>query len=158
MTALEIKLAIGAAVLAVSLAAFAWYHHHVILEGEAKIEASDKAASAALQKLTDAQTAHNQQLATQAEQAATHEQQTVDDYAKSHPVGDVRVCHASNDSGGGLPQASPPHGGAQSAGAGSLVIPAVPDSAPGPNIGPGLTEIVLAAARMATIDAEWQRR
>lgn len=157
MTALEIKLAIGAGILAVSLAAFAWYHHHVILEGEAKIEASDTKATAALKAKADADTAHNLTLATQAQQAADHEQQAIADYAQSHPTGDVRVCH-TNDSGSGLPKASPLVGGTPSTSPGSTALPAVPDSATGPNIGPGLTELMLSAARLATVYRESQQR
>jgi len=155
VTALEIKLAIGAAILAVSLAAFAWYHHRVILEGEAKIEASDAKATAALKAKTDAETAKNEALASQAKQAADHEQQALDNYARAHPIGDVRVCHTSNNSGPKLPQAGPANGGAQSSSPGSAPVPAMPAS---PDIGPALGELMLDAARLATLNAEWQHR
>lgn len=158
MTALEIKLAIGAAVLAVSLAAFAWYHHHVILEGEAKIEASDAKATQAAKDKADADTAHNLTLSTQAKQAADHEQQAIAYYARDHPVGDVRVCHATNNSGSAVPKASTVASGTQGASPRPDMVPAVPDATPGPDIGPGLTELVSAASRLATLDAERQQR
>lgn len=156
MTAqIRLYLEIGAAV--VLAIAFSLFVHHERAVGAQKIEISDAKATKAAKDLADAQTAHKQVLATQAKQAADHEQQIIVDYARDHPAGDVRVCHA-NIGGPGVPQGSTSHGGTQSAGTGSAAIPGVPDATPGPNIGPGLTEIVLSAARLATLHAEWQRR
>lgn len=153
----QIRLYLEIAAVVVLLTVFGLYHHHVLMEGEAKIEASDAKATKAAKEKADAETAHNQVLATQAKQAADHEQQAITAYAHDHPTGDVRVCHA-NPGGPGVRKVSTLNGGAQSASTGSASVPAVPDATPGPDIGPGLTELVLSAARLATIDAEWQSR
>jgi hypothetical protein len=151
-TQIRLYLEIGAAV--VLLIAFGLFVHHERAVGAQKIEASDAKATAAVQALAAAQTQHLQDLSTQAEQAAAHEQQTVDAYSLAHPVGIVRLCN-QDQRVPGLPKTSTTAGGTPSAGPGPAPVPTVPAS---PDIGPNLGELMLDAARLATLHAEWQHR
>lgn len=136
------------------VAAFSWYTVHERDIGAHKIEVSDAKATLAAQDLADAETKHAQDLANQAEQAAIHEQKTVDNYAITHPVGVVRLCPKDSGSAS-VPKASAPAGGTTGTSTGPGAVPTV---SRGPDIGPELSELMLDAARLALIDGEWQRR
>ena len=156
MTTLEVKLAIAAGLLVIGLVTLGLYHHHVLIEGEQKIEASDAKALDAAKKQADAETALNREKASKADEIQDATQKAVADYAAAHaPV--VRVCHTSN-SVPGVPKTSAPIGNPTGASAGPAAVPAVPDSAPGPDIGPGLAAIVSAAATVANIYRDCQTR
>lgn len=134
--------------------AFGLFVHHERAVGAQKILASDTAAEAALKKLTDAQTAHEQELATQAEQAAKNEQKAIDNYALTHPVGVVRLCGA-NPGGSRVPQTSPIVSGTQDPSPRPDPLSAVPAS---PDIGPALSDLMQSAARLAITVREFQQR
>jgi hypothetical protein len=150
----QIRLYLEIAAVVVLLVAFGLYTAHERHVGQQTIEASDAKATAAVKALADAQTKHEQELANQAEQAAAHEQKTVDNYNLTNPVGVIRLC-GSNDSGPSVPKAAAVSGGASSTQPRSDPVPAVPAS---PDIGPGLSELMLDAARLAVIDRECQQR
>ena len=144
---LEIAAAI---VLAIAFGLYTLHERHV---GQSAIQASDAKASAAAKALSEAQTKHLQDLSTQAELAAAHEQKTLDNYALSHPIGPVRLCQDPGSAG--VPKASTAASGTANTSAGPAAVSAVPAR---PDIGPGLTELVLSASRLATLYAEYQQR
>lgn len=151
-TQIRLYLEIAAAVvLAIAFGLYTVHERHV---GQQAIEISDAKATAAAQALAAAQTQHLQDLSTQAEQAAAHEQQTIDAYSLAHPVGVVRLC-GQNQGSPGVPKASAVAGSAPNPSPGPAAVPAVSAS---PDIGPNLSELMLDAARLATLHAEWQHR
>ena len=154
----ELKLYFGLAGAAIVLAAFTWWSVHERGIEHKKDVAADSAALAVRHTEVVAQTAENIARADAADSGAQHDQQVIDDYVKSHPTGDVRVCHAAGDSVQRVPAIQTVDRGAKGAGAGSGTIPEVPAGTPGPNIGPGLDELMLAASRLAVIDRDRQQR
>jgi hypothetical protein len=149
-----LRLAAGAIVLA----AFTWWSVHERGIEHKKDVATDNAALAVRHTEVVAQTTANIAKADTADLGADHDQKLIDDYVKSHPTGDVRMCHPAGDSVQRVPANQAADRSAQGTGAGSGAVSEVPAGTPGPNIGPGLDELMLAASRLAVIDRDRQRR
>jgi hypothetical protein len=154
----ELKLYFGLAGAAIVLAAFTWWSVHERSIEHKKDVAADNSALAVRHTEVVAETAANVAKADTADLGATHDQSVIDDYVKSHPTGDVRMCRPAGDSVQRVPAVQTADGGSAGPGAGSGAVPEVPAGTPGPNIGPGLDELMLAASRLAVIDRDRQQR
>lgn len=146
---------LGASIVLVGVV---WWTVHERDVGEARVQAADTAASARLQQATDAKTESLQQAATKSAQEAANARNELDHYVAAHPVGVVRLCNTTNGGGSGLSQARPTPSVQPGPGSGSGSLPAVPASAPGPDIGPGLALLVSAASELAVEREELRER
>ncbi len=152
----QIRLYLEIAAVLVLLAAFGLYTWHERTVGAEHISQADAKAQSAAQKQADAETQLNLAKAAKADEVAASAQKAVDTYVASQPIEPVRLCSNSR-----LPipgQGSRPNPTAQSTGAGPNALPKVQSGTVGADIGPGFTEIVLSAARVAVLYNDLQQR
>lgn len=152
----QIRLYLELAAVAVLLIAFALFVHHERAVGAEKVHTADAKALQAARKQAYAETALNLERAAKADAGARSAQKAVDDYVAAQPIEPVRLC-ANNR----IPV--PAQGSAivpapQGAGPGSAPVREVQSGIAGPDIGPGFTELVLAAARVAVLYNDLQQR
>jgi hypothetical protein len=155
MMTLRLYLEIAGACAIFALAGWIFFgaehHEHV------KDVAIDSRATQAVEREADAQTEANAVKAAVAAQGADSDQKRIDAYAAAHPIEPIRLCQP-DPRGGRLPQARTVAGGVTNSLPGPGSFSAVPERPAGPDISEGLTELVLAASRLAVIDAERQQR
>jgi hypothetical protein len=152
----QIRLYLELGALVVLLIAFCLFVHHERTVGAAHITQADAKAQDAAKKQADAETQLNIAKAAQADEVASSAQKAVDTYVAAQPIDDVRLCSYSR-----LPvpsQGSAPVAATQGGGTGSATIREVQNGTPGPNIGPGLDELVLSASRVAVLYNDLQQR
>jgi hypothetical protein len=156
----ELKLYFGLAGAAIVLAAFTWWSVHERGIEHKKDVAADNIALAVRHTEVVKQTAANIAKADAADSGADHDQQVIDAYVAAHPSQPVRLCVSTGNSGQRGPANQTANGGAQGSGPGSAAVREVQDGAaqPGPDIGTGLDELVLSAARVATLYRDEQLR
>jgi hypothetical protein len=154
---LSIRAYVEAGAALVLVAALWWFGFHEREVGKTVIEREDTAATAKVQARADEETEANAIKAAIAAEGAAHDQRHVDQYAAAHPIEPVRVCHPDGGSGS-VSQARTVAGGVTNSLPGPGSFSAVPERPAGPDISEGLTELVLAASRLAVIDAERQQR
>ena len=147
---LEIAAAI---VLAIAFGLYTWHERTV---GAENIHTADAKALQAAQKQADAETQLNLAKASKADEVAASAQKAVDTYVAAQPIEPVRLCSNNRIQ---LPaQGSTVIPTAQSGGTGSNPVPQVQSGTAGPDIGAGLTELVLSAARVAVLYNDLQQR
>lgn len=122
---------------------------HLIHEGEARIEATDKAARADERAKVKLEQVDLQHRASLAEAKANATQASFDDYMRNSSVG-FRVCYAPGDSGRGLSGDAGPNEGNAVPGAGSEVVYAVPAGA--------ANTVLRAAGRLAILYGQYQQQ
>lgn len=136
--------------------AFGMFVHHERVVGAQSITQADAKAQAAAKSQADAETQLNLAKAAKADEVAASAQKAVDDYVAHQPVDPVRLCAYNRIT---IPsQGSAPNTIAQGGGTGSATLPQMQSGTPGPDIGPGFTEIVLSAARVAVLYNDLQQR
>jgi len=143
----------AAVVLAI---AFGLFVHHERAVGAMKINTADAKALQAAHEKADVETALNLERAAKADAGAVSAQKAVDDYVAAQPIEPVRLC-ANNR----LPvpgQGSTADPASQDPRTGSTAVPQVQGGTPGPDIGPGLDELVLSASRVAVLYNNLQQR
>lgn len=149
LSTLETYLAsIGLALLAL----VAWSAHERAV-GEKAIRDADAQQLVVAEQKAAQQTAALQAQVDVARQEASDAQITLNRYIADHPVGRV-VCSVTPS--GPVPQGPGTTGGTQGGGTGPNVVPGVPPSTTTGDIGPGLTILVQAAARLAVLEHEWE--
>lgn len=153
----QIRLYVEIASAIVLLAAFALFVHHERVVGAEHISAADAKALSAAKDRDDAQTALNIERAAKADAGARSAQDAVDAYVAAHPTEPSRVCYSYSS------QPVPSKGSAAvksapSAGTGSAPVREVQNRDAGPNIGPGIDELVLSASHLAALYADRQQR
>lgn len=146
------------AAVAVLLIAFGLYSYHEREVGEANLQHSIDAATLKAENDAQRQTKALQTKADAATQEALNAQKSLADYMDAHPVGDVRVCHAVSGGSPSVPTTATAPGTVAGAAAAAGDVRIVSASAPGPDIGRGLSAIVLAAGVLATDETEFQAR
>lgn len=134
-----------------------WYHHKLIVEGIAKQQAIDDAASATLIAKTAEQTAELQAKATTAEQAYDKERNDDQNYRDSHPIEPVRLCLSTTASRIIVSQGGALNAGNAGSGPSSADVSKVPtgDSSSGGGAGPDIANLLgLLAGRADEVSAE----
>lgn len=149
------KLESGLICVGVLLLGYIFWAHHERAIGEAAIKAADAKALAVAEQKAAQESAALQAQVNSAQQEAQSAQDSLNQYIAAHPIGSV-VCNVVPSRP--VPKTPGTAGGTQGSGTGPSPVPAVPA---GPvatgNIGPGLTVLMQAAARLAVLDAEWQQ-
>jgi hypothetical protein len=157
MSLLELRLAfLLAGVLALG-GLLLWHDHGEIQKGREQIEKSDAKADAALKAKMAAESQARQDKANQIEKEADHVQTAIDDYATAHPVGVVRLCGHSNQSGGGVRQGTADLGGAPAAPGRPAAVPPVLGVDDGPDLSGGIDAILSAAEELGVVYQEAHR-
>lgn len=154
LSALETKLA-GIVILVIAFAGWlAWHDHKEIAKGEARIEASDKSATDALDAKTKAETERDQAKADAAHIGAKSAQDAVNQFVLDHPPQPVRLCRTANNSASGLSTAGQGGSGASSPTTGSASVSKVLGGDQGPDISGGIDAILLAATELGIVNQE----
>lgn len=159
MTTLTIREIILLILIVLGVIGVVWYNHHERQIGGLEMQ---KAVDAASQKVKDdaiLETEALQKRADTADKEAKDAHDKLNKFIADDPLLPVRVCHASiGSSSGRLSEGGTPKTVTSATGTGSTVVPGLPKTAVGPDIGPGLTILVQAAAELAIDEKEFQKR
>lgn len=149
------KLESGLVLVAALMLGYIFWAHHERVIGEEAIRAADAKALAVAQAQAAKEAAMLQAQVNAAHQEAQNAQNSLNQYIADHPVGSV-VCNVAPSNT--VSQGTNAAGGTQGSSTGPGPIPGVPARpATTSNIGPGLTILVQAAARLAILEHEWQQ-
>lgn len=128
---------------------------HLIREGEAKVEAADKAARDDERTKIKVEQAALNQRANEAEAKANATQASFDDYMRNHTVASIGVHFCAANSGGSRPAGdSSPNGGNEVPGAGPAVVSPVPER----SVDGAIDTILRASGRLATLYQQYQQQ
>lgn len=133
-----------------------WEVHHQRQIGAAQVIAADAAARADEHAKVLAEEARLQARADSAERDRNAIVKTLQDYARAHPVGSVRLCKPGNKPAGVPPGGSAAAGTADT-GTGSSTVPEVLGGSAGVDIGPDVDAILRAAETMGGLYRSRQR-
>jgi hypothetical protein len=157
LSSLELKLA-GIVIIVIAFAGWlAWHDHTEIEKGEARIIASDKKATDAVEAKTKAETEREQAKADAANVGAKNAQDAVNAWILGHPTQPVRLCLSADNRSAELPNATKAGSRASGAAARSAAVPKVLVGDPGPDISAGLDAILSAATELGIVYQESAR-